>query len=39
MFMFGYNFDKKPLPVEVHLDELVINIERSSAKKGFCMGA
>ena len=41
MFMFGNNSDEKPLhlPVEVHLDELVINIEGSSAKKGFCVGA
>ena len=39
--MFGKDSDKKPLhlPVEVHLNELVINIERSSAKKGFCVGA
>ena len=41
MFMFGNDCDKKPLhlPVEVHLDELVINIEGSSTKKGFCVGA
>ena len=41
MFMIGNDSDKKPLhlPVEVHLDELVINIEGSSTKKGFCVGA